>query len=252
VTAGGLSYTFPAFARTYPTISNNGIVDAAAGGYAQQGVAPGSYISIYGSNLSDATQAFATPYLPVALSAVSISFDGDGLSYPGYLTFVSPGQINSQVPWEFQGHSSVGVTVWASGLPTATYKLPLAAVSPAIFVVGGVAAAIDYNQGTIVTSAAPVKRGDTVELFVNGLGAVSNTPPSGQVSLASPFSQTTATPAVMIGGVSAPVSFSGLAPQIVGLYQVNVMVPQNVTPGNAQVTVSIGGVTSAAATLPVQ
>jgi len=251
-TAGGLSYTFPAYARTYPTISNNGIVDAASGGYAQQGVAPGSYISIYGSNLSDAMQAFSTPYLPVALSAVSISFDGDGLSYPGYLTFVSPGQINSQVPWEFQGHSSVGVTVWASGLPTATYKLPLAAVSPAIFVVGGVAAAIDYNQGTIVTSAAPVKRGDTVELFVNGLGAVSNTPPSGQVSLASPFSQTTATPAVMIGGVSAPVSFSGLAPQIVGLYQVNVMVPQNVTPGNAQVTVSIGGVTSAAATLPVQ
>lgn len=252
VTAGGLSYTFNSYARTYPTVAQNGIVDAASAGFAKTGVAPGSYISIFGSNLADATQALSTPYLPVALSAVSVSFDGDGLSYPGYLQFVSPGQINVQVPWEFQGHSFVGVTVWATGLPTQQYTLPLAAVSPGIFTITGTAAAIDYNAGTVITSAAPATRGDVVELFVNGLGAVSNTPPSGEVSSASPLSQTPAQPMVTIGGVSAPVSFSGLAPGIVGLYQVNVTVPQNAPVGNDQVTISIGGVTSASATLPVQ
>jgi uncharacterized protein (TIGR03437 family) len=251
-TAGSLTYNFESYARAYPAIVPNGVVDDASGGFAQRGLAPGSYISIYGSNLADAAQAFQTPYLPVALSAVSISFDGDGLSYPGYLTYVSPGQINTQIPWEFQGHSSVGLTVWASGLPASTYELPLAAVSPGIFTIGGTAAAIDYNSGVIVSSAAPAKRGDIVELFVNGLGAVTGTPASGQPSSTTQLSNTAAIPTVTIGGVAAQVMFSGLTPGSIGLYQVNVVVPQNASAGNAPVIVSIGGVSSAAANLPVQ
>ena len=53
--------------------------------------------------LADATQVFSTDYLPVSLSAVSVSFDGGGFSLPGRLYFVSPGQVNVQVPWSFRG-----------------------------------------------------------------------------------------------------------------------------------------------------
>jgi len=251
-TAGSLSFPFKGFARAYPAITPNGVVDAASAAFAQKGMAPGSYISIFGSNLADAIQGLSTPYLPIALSAVSISFDGDGLSFPGYLQFVSPGQINTQIPWEFQGHSSVGLTVWATGLPTATYTVPLAPVAPGIFTIAGTAAAIDANLGKVVTTSTPAKRGDTVELFVNGLGAVDHTPASGQVTSTTELAKTLATPTVSIGGVPADVQFSGLAPGIVGLYQVNIVVPQNAPTGNPQVTISIGGVTSAAANLPIQ
>ena len=56
--------------------------------------------------------------LPVALSDASVSFDGGGLSLPGHIHFVSPGQINVQIPWEFQGQTSVAMKVTVSALPS--------------------------------------------------------------------------------------------------------------------------------------
>ena len=53
--------------------------------------------------------------------------------------------------------------------------------------------------------------------------------------------------------VTAPASFAGLTPGLQGLYQLNVTVPSGVTPGSAvPVTITVGGVTSAQATLPIQ
>ena len=75
---------------------------------------------------------------------------------------------------------------------------------------------------------------------------------SGQPSPASPLPQTTTTPTVTIGGVNAPVGFSGLAPGIVGLYQVNVTLPASVPSGNQPIVLSIGGQSTAAAILPVK
>jgi len=66
------------------------------------------------------------------------------------------------------------------------------------------------------------------------------------------LSRTIATPIVTIGGTGAQVSFSGLAPGFVGLYQVNARIPPNVPVGNAQVTIQAGGVFSKAATIAIQ
>ena len=82
---------------------------------------------------------------------------------------------------------------------------------------------------------------------------MTNRPPSGSAAGSDPLSDTLATPTVMIGGVAAPVSFSGLAPGFVGLYQVNVPVPDNVPSGPAvSVVVTIGGVNSNTVTIAVQ
>ena len=250
-TAGSLSYTFDWYVRNYPTIATNGVVDAATG-QAGKGLAPGSYISIFGSDLADATEVYSTPSLPVSLSYGSVTFDGGGLSLPGHIHFVSPGQINVQIPWEFQGQTSVQMSVGSNYLYSAYYTVPLASYSPGFFENSGAAAVYDATSASIVTSSNPAKRGDMIELYVNGLGAVSNTPASGDPASTTVLSNTQTTPTVTLGGVNLPVSFAGLAPGYIGLYQVNATIPANAPTGNQPLIISLGGVSSPSATLPVQ
>ena len=243
--------TFNGFARPYPDISANGIVNAASS-QVGDGLAPGSYASIYGTDLSDAFHIESTPYLPVSLSDVSVSFDAPGVSQPGRIHFVSGRQVNVQIPWELQGQPSAKVKVTVSTfLNSFVATVPLAAYSPGIFEVSGLAAAQDAN-GTLITRSHPAARNGAVVLYVNGLGAVSNTPPTGEPSSGSPLSQTTSTPTVLIGGKQAEVLFSGLTPGVVGLYQINAVLAADTPTGDQQVVVSIGGVSSKASVLPVQ
>jgi uncharacterized protein (TIGR03437 family) len=250
-TAGGLSYTFQGYARNYPTISTNGVVDAATN-QVGKGLAPGSYISIYGTDLADATEVYSTPSLPVSLSYGSITLDGGGLSLPGHLHFVSPKQINVQIPWEFQGQTSLQMSVMSNYLYSAYYTVPLATYSPGFFANSGNAAVYDFTSSSIVTASNPAKRGDVLELYVNGLGPVSNAPASGDPASLTTLSNTQTTPTVTLGGVNLPVSFAGLAPGYIGLYQVNATIPADAPTGNQPLIISIGGVASPSSNLPVQ
>jgi minor extracellular serine protease Vpr len=244
------SVPFDGYSRAYPAISANGVVNAASGQIGQ-GLAPGSYVAIYGTALSDALQLESTASLPISLSQVSVSFDGGGLSLPGHIHFVSTGQVNVQIPWEFQGQSSVTMKVTMGGLQSDVYTLPLAPTSPGIFEIAGVAAAEDANYAVIGPSH-PAVRGQNIAIFVNGLGPVSNTPVSGDPSSGTTLSQTPVLPTVTIGGTNATVLFSGLTPSVVGLYQINLTVPPSIAAGNQQLVVTIGGVSSKASVLPVQ
>ena len=87
---------------------------------------------------------------------------------------------------------------------------------------------------------------------MNGLGPLNNQPASGDPASASPLATTKNAPKVTIGGQDAPVQFSGLAPGFPGLYQVNVTVPAGIAAGTVPISLSIGGVTTKASTLPVQ
>jgi uncharacterized protein (TIGR03437 family) len=241
-TAGSLSIQFDGYARNYPAINSGGVVNAATS-QVGQGLAPGSYISIYGTALSDATSVYSTLSLPVSLSSVSVSFDGGGLSLPGHIHFVSPGQINVQIPWEFQGQTSVQMKVTVLDyMSSYLYTVPLATYSPGIFGV------VDYQTGAIGSTT----RGNTIEIYMNGLGPVSNTPPSGDPAAAQPLSTMSVFPTVTIGGVPATVSFSGLAPGFVGLYQVNATIPTNAPTGSQPLVVTMGGVAAQTVNLAVQ
>ena len=246
-TVGGLTVQFNGFARFYPAITSNGVVDGASF-QVGQGLAPGSYITIKGTALSDAIQAESTTSLPVALSDVSVSFDGGGLSLPGHISYVSPGQINVQIPWEFQGQSSVAMKVTVSQLPSGVYTVPLAPVSPGVFAI------VDATSGLVVSGSTPVKRGDALVIYANGLGPVSNQPASGEPSPGppQPLAATSVSPTVTIGGSTATLIFSGLTPGSVGLYQVNVTVPVDAPTGNQPLVIALNGINSKATSVLVQ
>ncbi len=251
--AGGQSFLYQGNARLKPSIPASGIVNAASfeGGRA---VAPGSYISIFGSDLSDFTDSATTIPLPLAIDFAIVTFDvpSAGISVPGHLVFVSPSQVNLQVPWELQGQSSAQVKVTIDLTNGNVYTLPLSNYSPAFFEIGnGAVAALDLNN-QVIGASNPAKRGQVVQLFGNGLGPVTNQPASGDPAPSSPLAQTKSTAVVTIGTAQATVSFSGLAPGFPGLYQINAVVPTSLTPGTYPITVAIGGQTSKASTIVVQ
>jgi uncharacterized protein (TIGR03437 family) len=252
-----LSFPFWGRARMRPTIASGGVVNAAS---SQAGaVAPGSYITFYGRGLSEVTRAFTTPYLPLAISNVSVSFDvpSQNLSAPGRVTFVSDGQVNVQVPWELQGASSAQMKVSIGDSSSSVVTVQIASVSPAFFEYDDPSgrrflAALHHPSYALVGSASPARKGGTLMLYANGLGAVNPRQVSGEVSPADQLPQTVAAPSVTIGGRPAAVLFSGLAPGFVGLYQINVTVAADTPSGVQPVVVTAGGVQSKAANIPVE
>ena len=127
-------------------------------------------------------------------------------------------------------------------------------MSPGLFTQDGTgrgAGAIRHNAtGALVMDQNPANAGEFVQIFAGGLGAVSPPVGNGQAAPPQPLSSTALPVTVTVNGVTAPVSFAGLAPGFVGLYQVNAQVPQ-VAAGAAQVILTINGVASPPVTMAV-
>ena len=159
-------------------------------------------MAVFGSNLSPVTQTFATPYLPVSLGNVSASFDTSTTSAPGHLYFVTPGQVNLQVPWELQGQTSAQMKISVEDSSGGLYTVPLAAYSPGIFPVqeaGQTYAAARDENFNLIGPSNPAMQGHNIQIYCNGLGPVTNQPASGDPSPLNPLSTTIATPTVTIG-----------------------------------------------------
>jgi minor extracellular serine protease Vpr len=232
----GLTQEFDGYVRRLPAIKSSGVVNAATF-QVGQGLQPGSYITIFGTDLSDTTLVESTPSLPLSLGQVSVSFDGGGKSLPGRFHFISPGQINVQIPWEFQGQSSVQMKVTLYGyLWGSLYTVPLATYSPGIFAITD-----GSNSPQAISASNPAKRGGSIVIYANGLGPLSTPQSSGDPASTTQLVSTTATPTVTIGGSTAGFIFSGLTPSSVGLYQVNVSVPSDAPTGTQPLKLSIGG-----------
>ena len=254
---GTWSWEFDLYASQFPVINSNGVVNGAS--FQNSPAAPGSYITIEGQNLAHVTANYVTANLPLAIAATSVSFDvpSAGISVPGHLSYVSPTQINVQVPWEVQGNSQAQMKVITTNIASLLYTLPLADYGPAAFEYTGTdgrlyAAALDANS-RLITTANPAQRGQYISLYANGLGPVTNQPASGATSPASPLAQA-ATPgaiSVTIGGQPAVVAFAGLAPNYVGLYQLNLVVPTESASGVQPLVITGNGVVAKTTLLAV-
>ena len=220
-----------------PKFVAEGFVSAAnaAGGNA---LAQRSIGSIYGANLASLTAvADLLPPLPFTLGGATLSIGGNILP----LFFVSPGQINFQVPFlSVSGPTTVPMTITQGSL-SSTVNVRIQPVAPALFT----ANAQGTGQGSVLIAGTaslaapdgafpgsrPVKPGEYISIYCTGLGDVTSRPALGSPSPGSPPASTLAAPVVTIGGVPATVSFSGLAPGFVGLYQVNVQIPPTAPAG---------------------
>ncbi len=257
-TAAGFTVSFDGTARLKPAIQAGAVVNAASL-QVGQGLAPGSYISIYGKGLSESTRAANTPYLPVSLAGVSVSFDVQAkkISVPARVQFVSDGQVNVQIPWELQGQTSALMKVSIGDSSSTVYTVPLKDYSPAAFeyteASGGrvLAAALDESF-ILLSSANPAKKGRIAQIYMNGLGPVDKAPASGEPAPGQVLARTKTLPTVTVAGKNADVQFSGLAPLYVGLYQLNIVVPADTPSGIQPVVVSVGGVVSKTTNLPIQ
>jgi uncharacterized protein (TIGR03437 family) len=251
--AGGMPITFSGVAVAQPTISDGGVLNGASF-QASDPIAPGSYISVFGTELGTSYNYPTATTLPMVQDNVMVSFDAPsaGISAPGRITYLSPTQVNLQVPWELQGQTEARVKVIYDHINGNVVTIQLADYSPAFFEVGsGAVAALDTDY-KLVSASNPAGAGKVVMLYANGLGPVTNQPASGEPAPYSPLAETKSVPVVTIGGKQAAVSFSGLAPGFAGLYQMNVTIPGGLDAGNQPVTVAIGGRTSKTSNIAVQ
>jgi len=237
-----------------PTLHAGSVANAA--NYSTQGIAPGSIVAIYGANLASQSLVSSSIPLGTTLDIVSsVTFNG----FPAGLYYVSPTQINAQVPWEVlqsgnaNGTVDVVVTTNAgTSLPVTINTLPAV---PGIFTAdasgSGQAIATDNNTYLIAAPTAPISisSGHALIIWCTGLGDVTpsiaddvnSINPDGSYTLRNTVLQ----PTVTVGGVPAQFIYSILSPQYVSEYQIAVLLdPSTPTGDNVPLAVTVNGISA--------
>ena len=244
-------------------------------------VAPGEIVSIFGAGFGTADNLAAFPSTTV--NGLMASFAGTAA--PVFALSATGGQINVLIPTELPSSGTVDLTIHDAGGVSAAQTLNLVPAAPGMFVYGDPLSVSRRNAVAVTANTAwiamplsmastyglptncaalgpaklcvqPAHPGDFLQIYATGLGvATPGGKPDGAVlptgSLApvsgSPLYQTVITPIVTIGGVNAPVLFSGLAPGYNGLYQVDVQIPAGITSGDdVSITLAAGTVVDTA------
>ncbi|HWC95989.1 MAG TPA: IPT/TIG domain-containing protein [Candidatus Sulfopaludibacter sp.] len=240
-----------------PAVSAGGVITAGNFG-ASSSVAPGTWVEIYGSNLSASTRSWTGADFsnggvtaPTSLDRTEVTIGGQQAA----IDYISPGQVNVLVPFVNQG--TVPLTVTTAVGTSSTYNLTVNATqfgvyAPPQFKVGGkqYLGAVFTDGSTFVMPPNSVSgftsrqahAGDTITIYGVGFGPVDTNTLPGQVAPAN--SVLTGALQVLFGTTPAVITYKGLAPGSVGLYQFNVTVPAVSASDAIPVTISLNGVNS--------
>jgi uncharacterized protein (TIGR03437 family) len=201
-------------------------------------IAPGSLISIYGANLATATTQAVAPPFPSTLGGSWVTINGTNVP----LLFVSPGQVNAQVPYETKPGTAT-LVVQSNGLLSAPVDFTVTPTGPGVMIVAPANHALVWNieEASLNSAQTPTKPGEYITAYVIGQGLVDNPVATGAAAPSSPYSLPLAAVQATIGGQPAVIQFAGLAPGYVGLMQLNLQVP-DVPAGELALEVTIGGV----------
>jgi uncharacterized protein (TIGR03437 family) len=203
-------------------------------------VSPGMLLGVFGTGLANTT-ATATGN-PLNYSLAGVSAYVNGLAAP--VTYASPTFLIVQVPFAAgAGPAVLGVN---NNGEVAGFAFQMSPASPGIFA----------DAGGNVLPTPTVKAGTAVALYVTGTGDV--TP-----ALKTAYSPAAGTPlanlpvpvlplSVTVGGAPAFVEFAGITPGLLGVMQVNILVPASTPTGNQAVVVTVGGAASAPVNIVVQ
>jgi uncharacterized protein (TIGR03437 family) len=227
-----------------PRIAPSGIVNSASFASA---VAPGSIVSIFGANLATGEVNWAGgSNVATMLGNVSVTFAGRKAP----LFYVSPSQINAQVPFEVvTGQVPVIVTVGDnSSEPVNASIVP---TSPGLYQFGAGRAMVQNENGELNTTSNGAVAGSVLVAYLTGQGLLNRALATGEQAPNSPFFAPRVPVTATIGGRSAEVIFAGLSPGFVGLLQVNLRVPA-VSAGDHSLVVDMGGIKSNGAFVTVK
>jgi uncharacterized protein (TIGR03437 family) len=244
-----VSFYYPAIDYTSSAGGVPGRLSGNSANYFQR-FAPGMLASIFtfpGKSFGDQTVVNSSIPIPTTLGDVQVTVAG----IPAPLLYVSPSQINFQVPGAtpVSDAQEIQVTRASTGQVLASWLFRIDAVSPGLFTTNatGSGQLFALNQDNTVNDAThPAKAGSIIQLFGTGYGVVSGMPPDGQP--AQGIINTDIKPNIFINGPDfisdTDVQFSGLAPGFVGLWQINAKIPANVPPGDVPVFIRMNGITS--------
>lgn len=224
-------------------------------------VAPGSMVTVFGSGLAEFEGEAPLADLPLSLKGTSASFDYPelGLSVAAPLYRVGPDQVGLQVPWEFAGLNFAWLKIRfrdpsGDSRESNVLTVDLEDVAPGIFLLhddaGDAMPSVVHADGSPVSRQFPALRGSTVTVYMTGNGPLTRPLPTGTA----PTQRITTLhqPQVAVGGTPAKVSYSGVTPNTVGLYQVDFVVPEGMPAGRGELEVVIHGVRSNTILLPVR
>lgn len=220
-----------------PTITN--VISAGAfGGF--NVITPGTWIEIYGTNLAPDTRQWASGDFngnngPTTLDDVQVAINGQN-AFPSYIAS-SPGQINAQVPYTIPINQNVQVVVTNNGVSSAPFSVASKGIQPGLLA----PASFNINGKQYVTAilpdgsyalpagaipgvaSRPAKPGETIVLYGIGFGLVTPPTPAGEIA---PGNTRTLLPLqISFGQSPAQITYEGLAPGFVGLYQFDVVAP---------------------------
>jgi uncharacterized protein (TIGR03437 family) len=241
--------------QSAPAISNGGVLSAAS--FALNApLAPGGFISIFGSNFAAGLNSASTLPLGTSLGGTQVIIAGE----PMPLLFTGTGQINAIVPYDIAPNATQQLIVQQNLAYSLPEPITLAPAQPGVYTQSQSGAGI----GVIVVvqpdgtqfeadSSHPASAGDALVIYCTGLGAVNPLVAAGSAAPTSPPAKTSTTVTATIGGQPAQVLFAGLTPAFAGLYQVNVLVPKGITAApNVPVILTAAGLASPPVTIPIQ
>jgi uncharacterized protein (TIGR03437 family) len=202
-------------------------------------------IAVFGTNLNPTNVATSQIPLPTAIGESCLT--ANGFAIP--MLFASPSQINAQLPLHIDGR--VPLTLYTPGGVSDDYYLNVTPAAPAIFHSGtagpltDIPVVIKASNQQLVTASNPLHSNDQIWIYATGLGATLPEVAAGTPAPSAPPALAVLAPDVRLGGIPLAVSYAGLAPGQVGVYQITARAPAKAPTGTeVPLTITQGGVTA--------
>lgn len=224
LSVSGMTVLPNSFDAPTPIPSISAVVNAADG---TTPIAPGGVILVVGTGLAPGGASATQSPLPEQLGNVCVTANNQAMP----LFNVSGSQIMAQLPFNVAGSASIVVTT--PGGSSNSFPGNVQSFAPAIFHTGqagdqtGIATVVRLTNNELVTFTNPIHPNEMIEIFLTGLAQTSPLPALGAGAPFNPLAVVSTPPSVTLGGLALPVTFAGLVPGEVGVYQIDAYVPGN-------------------------
>lgn len=235
------SSTFIRNGTAHTTFLNPDGYIANVASYITDSTPPGSVFVLFGQNTANKAVSATTSPLPTSLLNTTVTVNGELAP----LFYVDTGQIDAQMPWDIPGNTVATVVVKnGTSVSNAAAVYVPATGTPGISVYGNNRAVVVNPDGSVNSGSATASVGDTVVVYFTGGGPVQA---AGKLTTGAPspngLSPVSGPATITVNGVNAKITYIGLTPGSIGLYQADFVVP-NVPKGTYPVVITIAGTPS--------